>query len=107
MVRALVVSVCLGVLALAGCGSSNPARSNCDSVVTNDFCPRVVDSCGYVTFSDCVSAAEAQLDCGGVVDDSPAGLDTCDYDINTYSCGSLFYGNGTVFVPSSCVSAFY
>ncbi|HEY6477840.1 MAG TPA: hypothetical protein VI456_14790 [Polyangia bacterium] len=93
---------------MAGCGSStNAAVSNCDSVVTNDFCPRAVDDCGYYSFSACVSDAEAQLGCGGVIDYSSTTLDTCDYDINTYSCGSLFYADGTVLVPSSCQSAFY
>jgi hypothetical protein len=108
MVRALLLSACLSVFVLAGCGSStNVAQSDCDSVVTKDFCPRVVDDCGYVTFGDCVSSAEAQLGCGSVISESPSTLDTCDYDINTLSCGSLFYGDGTVFVPTSCLDSFY
>jgi hypothetical protein len=108
MLRALVVSVCVSVFALAGCGTStNPARSNCDTVVTQDFCPRAVDSCGYYSFSACVSDAEAQLGCGVVIDYSPAALDACDYDINTYSCGALFDVYGNVAVPLSCLSAFY
>jgi hypothetical protein len=109
MVRALFVSVCLSVLATAGCTvtHSNPAQDDCDTVVTQDFCPRVVNDCGYISFSECVSSAEAQLGCGSVISESPSTLDTCDYDINTFSCGSLFYGNGTVYVPTSCLNAFY
>jgi hypothetical protein len=46
MVRALVVSVCLSVVALAGCGSSrNPAEADCDFYVENELCP-TLQQCG-------------------------------------------------------------
>ena len=109
MVRALLVSVCLSALATVGCTvtTSNPARDDCDSLVQDNFCPRVVDSCGYVSFSGCVAAAESQLGCGSVIDDSPSGLSVCDADINNYSCGTLFYSSGDPYVPSSCIDSFY
>ena len=108
MVRALLVSVCLSALATVGCTvtTSNPFRDDCDTVV-QDYCNRAVNSCGFYSFSVCVSDADAMLSCGTVTGDSASLLNTCDYDINSYGCSGLFDANGNVYPPASCFSAFY
>ncbi|HVV49467.1 MAG TPA: hypothetical protein VHO06_07405 [Polyangia bacterium] len=107
MARLFTLVFSVSLLVFVGCGSSNPAQSDCDHLVVNVWCPKVVDTCyGYSSFSQCVSDAEAGLGCGSVTGET-ADLDTCDYDISYDSCSYLIdpeYGDGVL--PASCLSAF-
>jgi hypothetical protein len=106
-VLGLVFSVCL--LMVVGCGgtTTNPVQADCDAIVTQDLCPVVVDTCGYVSFSECVNTAELQLGCGAVLTENGAAASACDSDINSAPCGYFFDPYGNVLVPNSCLDAFY
>ena len=99
MVRVLALLVSVSLFGLVGCGGGNSAASQCDNFVVNHYCPAIA-SCGYATQSYCVSAVEAQLDCGAVT--RVVNLSACEYVVDNATCGYLYSG-----IPASCYSVFY
>ncbi len=114
MVRALIVSVCLSVLASVGCTvttstTTNPAQADCNFYVEHELCPTAIQ-CGatYLSLGDCINHFESSgntvLDCDTVTIEYP-GLTTCEDDTNYSSCGYVVSG-GYVILPPSCVGVF-
>jgi hypothetical protein len=114
MVRALIVSVCLSVLASVGCTvttstTTNPAQADCNFYVEHELCPTALH-CGatYLSLGDCISHFESSgntvLDCDTVTIEY-SGLTTCEDDTNYSSCGYVVSG-GYVTLPASCVGVF-
>jgi archaellum component FlaF (FlaF/FlaG flagellin family) len=114
MVRALFVSVCLSVLAAAGCHvtttSSNPARQDCYYYVEHELCPTAM-YCGatYSSLSSCINYFESSgstvLDCDTVTVEY-SGLYVCENDTNYSSCGYVVDSLGFVTLPASCYGVF-
>jgi hypothetical protein len=110
MVRALLVSVCL--FSLAGCGSGgNPARSDCEDFVENQYCPTLL-ACGannYASVGDCINFFESSgstvLDCDTVTVEY-SGLGTCEAQVNGSYCDELVTASGYAELPAICASVF-
>jgi hypothetical protein len=105
MLRALFVSACLSVVVLAGCGSSNPARADCENMIENHFCPAVVN-CGapYSSVASCDDFFEnpgSPLDCSTVTTEAP-GYAACIDAIEGGSCGYLVDGADYAELPAAC-----
>lgn len=116
MVRALFVSVCLSVLAAAGCHvttttSTNPAQADCNYYVEHELCPTAM-YCGatYASLGSCINYFESSgatvLDCDTVTVEY-SGLSVCEADTNYSSCGYVVdQATGFVTLPPSCVGVF-
>ncbi len=115
MVRALIVSVCLSVLATVGCtvttSTSNPARDDCNYYVEHELCPTALQ-CGatYLSLSDCIyhfeSSGNTVLDCDTVTAEA-SGLSACEADTNYSYCGYVVDSSGFVTLPANCFGVFY
>jgi len=115
MVRALLVSVCLSVLAVAGCTvtttTSNPAQDDCRSYVENELCP-TAQACGatYSSLGSCIAFFESSgstvLDCDTVTGEDLGALSACRAQTNSSYCSDIVIG-GYVNLPPACFSVFY
>ena len=113
MVRALIVSVFLCVVASVGCTvtTSNPARSDCNFYVENELCP-TAEYCGatYSSVASCIDYFENSgatiLDCSTVTGEA-GGLSSCEAATNYSSCGYVVDSAGFVTLPSACYGVFF
>jgi hypothetical protein len=112
MARALLVSVCLSFLALAGCTvtTSNPA-DDCRSYVENELCPTAM-FCGatYLSINDCIyhfeSSGSTVLDCDTVSGEDSGALSACRAQTSNSYCGDIVIG-GYVNLPPACSGVFF
>jgi hypothetical protein len=113
MVRALLVSACLAVLAATGCTvtTTNPAQDDCNFYVEHELCPTAM-YCGatYASLGACISYFESSgatvLDCDTVTGET-SGLSTCEADTNYSSCGYVVNSAGFVTLPPACYGVFF
>jgi hypothetical protein len=116
MVRALIVSVCLSVLASVGCTvttstTTNPAQADCNFYVENELCP-TAQFCGatYSSVGSCINYFESSgstvLDCDTVTGEA-SGLAACENETNNSYCSDVVDSSGFVTLPPACFGVFY
>jgi hypothetical protein len=98
-------------LAVIGCGGGGDSQavSDCNSFVSNHYCPKVVacEPAGYITTSECVSAVDSAsgLPCASVVSENGQ-LGACENQVDSESCADFIYTDGTITLPSTCQGVF-
>ncbi|HLK91545.1 MAG TPA: hypothetical protein VKZ18_16755 [Polyangia bacterium] len=107
MARLLLALLSASSFLFLGCGSSggsDQVAADCEDFITSDYCPAVYACGAYASVSDCITTAEAQLDCQSLHHET--GLATCEADIHSAPCSELidYYGHGAI--PTSCHNVF-
>ena len=108
MVRVRAVLFAVSLFGLAGCGSSSgkgQAAADCEAFIAQHFCPAVY-ACGvYASVSQCVTTADAMIDCG-TVQQVTGDLAQCETAVDTDPCGQLVDYAGNATLPTACYGVF-